>query len=116
MTHTLAILQISPEAFRDIENRIRALGSDYDFMFIREMDGALRIDMTGIALEPSGADDAELQMRVKAHMRKLLNRATLEEMQEAAKVSEKLKDYAPYLLPKLLTTRNITDFMKVISR
>jgi len=51
-THTYVILEIDPEAFTEIHNKLLAAGYSHAFM----PDG--EIDMTGIALAPDLTRDA----------------------------------------------------------
>jgi hypothetical protein len=51
-TRTYAILEVSPEAFTEIEHKLRKAG--YGHAFSRN-EGALTIDMHGIALQSEGA-------------------------------------------------------------
>lgn len=46
-THTFAMLDLSPEAFAEIREKLRAAGYEDQF---HEIDGRLAIDMHGIAI------------------------------------------------------------------
>lgn len=47
MTYTYAILDVSPAAYAEIEQKLRAAGYDHAF---HEQHGVVVIDMQGIAL------------------------------------------------------------------
>jgi hypothetical protein len=52
-THTTVDLELSPEAHKEIETKLRAAGYGHAIRAIyRCIDSPVRIDMTGIALVP----------------------------------------------------------------
>lgn len=48
LTHTYAVLDVSPDVFQEIRNKLERAG--YGHTFIDRADGGLEIDMHGIAL------------------------------------------------------------------
>lgn len=53
-THTFVILDLSPSAFQEISNKLRAAGYDHTFM---QEDGREVIDMHGIAVAAETEDE-----------------------------------------------------------
>ena len=59
-THTFVILDLTPAAFAEISEKLRAAGYDHVFM---ESDGRSVVDMNGIAVAREAGDTLPLSLR-----------------------------------------------------
>jgi hypothetical protein len=55
MTHTYAILDVTAATFREIQHRLEAAG--YQHAFKEDADGALIIDLHGVAIRDEDGDE-----------------------------------------------------------
>ena len=55
MAHTYAILNVTADCFREIQQKLEAAG--YQHAFVEDTDGQLLIDMHGVALKDEAGDE-----------------------------------------------------------